>query len=194
MPTGDANCPTVVREAKDIMREITLKCELEVFASDDEDTPNPPNPEENNAPPINAVPPVPTNVATGSNQGGSGSSVSRQSDVNTFPTNVATTINQEESDSSVSKQSDVNTSPMVRGNLRRFASTRKKKNEEEMSVSEFFKYSMMLREQDRKEREERDEKEKINNERNDRFFREMLMTVVLGGKNIQKDANVEGQE
>ena len=31
MPTGDANCPTVVREAKDIMREITLKCELEVL-------------------------------------------------------------------------------------------------------------------------------------------------------------------
>ena len=177
MPTGEANCPAFVREAKRIVREITGKSELEAFANDDEDHPNPVNPADGQVPPHNnnVVPPVLGDVAPAP----------------PVQLNIPNRNNQGSSDSSVSGD---NAPPVVRGNLRRLASIRRNRNEEDMSISEFFRYSMMQREQDRREREECEERERAVNERNDRFFRDMMMAVLLNGRNIQNDVSSEAQD
>ena len=55
-----------------------------------------------------------------------------------------------------------------------------------MSVSEFFKYSMMLREQDRKEREEKEERrlaemkeERLERAQEDKMFRNLFMMAMM---------------
>ena len=62
-----------------------------------------------------------------------------------------------------------------------------------MSVQEFFKYTLMMREADRKDREERERLRQEAREADDKLFRNLFMAAIMQGKDDTK-LNVEGKK
>ena len=85
---------------------------------------------------------------------------------------------------SISSQGSTNgsiSSPNVGSSLRRVSTPRRNKTED-MSISDFFKYTIMMREQDRKDREEREREERIERESENRMFRELILAALVSEK------------
>ena len=89
------------------------------------------------------------------------------------------------------------TVPIVSPRLRRL-STPKKKKDDEMSMTDFFKFSIMQREQDRKDREmelreERKRKQEVERRREeeDRMFRNLFLAAITQDKNVKPDDNTK---
>ena len=145
-------CTPEVREAKEISALITEKADIEIFEDDDE--------------------PFVLGFSKSSDE-----SVSR-------PRTVTTTTNSgdTEVDSSISQCENTSQRPIVASpKLQRVSHPRRKTNED-MTMQDFFKYSMMMREADRKKRMEEARGERKRREEDDRMFQNLFLGAIMNGK------------
>ena len=173
MGTGDPNCPQHVREAKRIMISIRQKSELDTCEPESKDD-NLGFDEETEAD-FEERAPVPIVSVPNTSVVGSAESESGKSD----------------------KSITSETVPIVSPRLRRL-STPKKKKDDEMSMTDFFKFSIMQREQDRKDREmelreerKRKQEGERRREEEDRMFRNLFLAAITQDKNVKPDDNTK---
>ena len=171
IPTGDPNIPETVRIANECFQEIKKKSNVLAFAESGEVID--PSTEESVVPGVGLI-----------------ENENIMNEVAAAPTSVATN----EANAPVNENSST---PVVSPRLARVA--RKRNSPEEMSVNDFFRFTLMQREQDRKdreareivrERERREERERRDAE--ERMFRQMFMAVLMKGssdKNVSPDDN-----
>ena len=57
-----------------------------------------------------------------------------------------------------------------------------------MSMQDFFKYSMMMREADRKERMEEAREERRRRREDDRMFRNLFLATIMNGKTTKNSS------
>ena len=169
MATGDPHCPPHVREAKRIMIGIRQKAELDTCEVEDDGL----SLEEVGLCEVEATAPL------------ASVSITKTSTTESSASKTSTT--ESSASESVKSYKSENISPK----LKRIATPRKKSNEE-MSITDFMKFSIMQREQDRKDmeleiREERQRREEIERKReeDDRLFKNMFFATMLQNNNVQ---------
>ena len=172
IPTGQPHCPLHIIEAKRILEAIKHEEDIETFNNTD-------------------IPPVPTETNVAANEEVAGDVPLETVDVPEEQSNTSTTSS---TASSVPAQ-------VVSPRLQRISTPRKKRSREEMSVQDFFKFSMLQREEDRKDRIERErvrererweDREKRDGE--ERMFRNMFMAVLMQGNNGKAPEGKAGNE
>ena len=178
MPTGDPNCPPLTMKAKATQQEIIKKAELNLHDSDSE--------EESQVAEGVAVQPEDVPIP-GIHQDTTSLASSTSARAN------ATTV--------VTPTASSSPRTKVSPKLTRVS---KKKPEENFSVNDFIKYSVMMREEDRiareEERRQREEErrmrenemreERLERDREDRRFQSILVTALLRGNDFNlKDLN-----
>ena len=99
-------------------------------------------------------------------------------------------------DANISSPTPTQNVPVVVPRLQRISTPRKRTSPEDMSVQEFFKYSLIQREQDRKDREERERmrelelrEERLKRDADERMFRNMFMAVLMRGNFDEKNGS-----
>ena len=124
MPTGDPTCPPEVREAKRILIEIKKRADIESFDDDEMEDYNETGPD------VLDVPDVIDGVSNEESRAGATVATRAPAPAPRVPAAVTPS------------------------RMQRISTPRQKKSTEDLSLSEFLKFSMMQREEDRKEREE----------------------------------------
>ena len=164
-PTGDPHCPPHVREAKRIMIGIRQKAELDTCEV-----------EEVGLCEVEATAPLASVSIT---------KTSTTESSATAPLASVSITETSTTESSASESVKSYKSENISPKLKRIATPRKKSNEE-MSITDFMKFSIMQREEDRKDREleireERQRREEIERkgEEDDRLFKNMFFALLL---------------
>lgn len=112
-------------------------------------------------------------------------------------------VPEEESNNASSSSSSAPSAPapVFSPRLQRISNPRKKSSPEEMSLQDFFKFTMLQRKEDRKdriqreevrERERREDREKRDSE--ELMFQNMFMAVLMQGNNGQAPKGKAGNE
>ena len=172
MPTGQPHCPPHIIEAKRILEAIKDEADIETF---------------NNA--VIAQVPAENNEAE---------NAEAAADVPV----EAIDVPEEQSNTSASSSTASSVpAPLVSPRLQRISTPRKKNSPEEVSVQDFFKFSMLQREEDRKERIEHErvrerERQEDRGKRDgeERIFRKMFMAVLMQGNNGKAPEGKAGNE
>ena len=167
MPTGQPHCPPHIIEAKRILEAIKDEADIETF---------------NNA----VIAQVPAENNETENAGAA-------ADV---PVD-AIDIPEEQSNTSSSSSSSTAPSapaPGISPRLQRISTPRKKSSPEEMSVQDFFNFSILQREEDRKDRIQREEVRERERQEDSRMFRNMFMAVIMQGNNGNAPEGKAGNE
>jgi len=183
MPTGQPHCPPNIIEAKRITEAIKDEADIETFNN----TVIAQLPAENNDS---------KNAKVAANE-------AKNTEVAADVPVEGIDVPEEQSNTSASSSTASSVpAPLVSPRLQRISTPRKNNSQEEMSIQEFFKFSMLQREEDRKERIERElirererkeDREKRDNE--ERFFRNMFMAVLMQGNNNKvPEDNVSNKE
>ena len=170
--TGSPNCPPEVREAKRIVELIKQDADIIAFnnASNDlhEDI-----------------------EATAPHNEGTAPRVSEENENENVvnPPDTSTTREANTATSTPTVSSGNSSNHVITPRLERVSVVRKRNSDDGISMQEFFKYTMLQREEDRKERIERERKEdeRRNEERerreaDDRIFKNMFMAALLQGQ------------
>ena len=154
---------TRVGEAKKALEDVKQKADIEAFRSDGDEEINQEQVARQGTEQPDAVTDevVPPNLSSPSNQG----SGSESGDLQPGLTNT------------------VNVAPSIR----RVSTPRRNRRSEDMSIDDFFRFTMMQREQDRRDREEREMQLMAARENEDRMFRQMFLAVLMRGKDTRQN-------
>ena len=194
MPTGQAYCPPHIVEAERILEEIKKQAEIDTFEAveavvEEGTEPNEgvPSPVRNDH--IEGTPVRNANVPV------------RNANVPFLPVTFPNVPFQNANvpfPPVTFPTSQTNEIPAVSPRLQRVSNPRKKTSPDDMSIQDFFKFSLMQREENRKdrmkreeirERERREERERRDAE--ERMFRNMFMAVLAQGQSGKGDKEKE---
>jgi hypothetical protein len=201
MPTGDAHCPPHVAEAKRILEEIKKEAEIEMHEAEfeepaeeaiDRDTVSAPTTinedpagaatPASTANPDNIAPVIPAN---------NGSAVPVPSE--TLPGGAQASSSTVPAVSNAAARAS-RLQRMSTGRIRRGAAS----STDDMSIQDFFKFTLLQREEDRKERMEREQicekerqEEREKRDAEERMFRNLFLGILAQGKNGNTDTNTD---
>ena len=203
MPTGDACCPPHVAEAKRILEEIKKEVEIKMCEAELEE-------------PAEAIEGDTVSAPTTSNEDPAGAVTPAASVVNpdniaiapVIPANNGRAVpvplgtlpgGAQASSSTVPAVSNAATRAsrlqrMSTGRIRRGAAS----STDDMSIQDFFKFTLLQREEDRKERMEREQirekerqEEREKRDAEERMFRNLFLGILAQGKNGNTDTNTD---
>jgi len=198
MPTGDAYCPPHIVEAKRILEEIKKEAEIEMYGDEFEE-------------PAEAIEGDMVSVTTTINEDPAGTvtpaaSVANPDNIAIAPVIPAVPVplgtlpgGAQASSTTVPAVSNAATRAsrlqrMSTGRIRRGAAS----GTDDMSIQDFFKFTLLQREEDRKERMEREQirekerqEEREKRDAEERMFRNLFLGILAQGKNGNTDTNTD---
>ena len=110
------------------------------------------------------------------------------------PVDAIDILEEQSNTSSSSSTAPSAPAPGISPRLQRISTPRKKSSPEEMSVQDFFKFSLLQREEDRKDRIQREEVRERERQEDSRMFRNMFMAVIMQGNNGNAPEGKAGNE